>query len=162
MGLFKKLKKGIKGVRKALHLPALTIGNAVKLGAAAGLGGPVGLAAAAVKSKLQSAAIGGVKRVLRSKAEKAVVSRVQKLLPGTAGPFPTAVAHPGGAPIVAAARAASPAGRRLRRAAPRKAKSSGKPSKRRAPTGGKDFKALSASWRAAGKPGTWLAWVKSH
>jgi len=39
-------------------------------------------------------------------------------------------------------------------------KSNGK--KRQAPKGGKDFKALSVAWRKAGKPGTWLAWVKSH
>jgi hypothetical protein len=42
--------------------------------------------------------------------------------------------------------------------APRKASSG----KRAAPKGGKDFKALSVSWNAAGKPGTWLAWVKAH
>lgn len=33
---------------------------------------------------------------------------------------------------------------------------------RRAPTGGKDLKGLSVSWRAAGKPGRWIDWVKSH
>lgn len=52
-------------------------------------------------------------------------------------------------------------------AAPKRKKAAAKakaPSgaKRKAPKGGKDFKALSASWKAAGKPGTWLAWVKSH
>ncbi len=48
--------------------------------------------------------------------------------------------------------------------APKQAKKARKaPSgKRSPPKGGKDFKALSASWKAAGKPGTWLAWVKSH
>lgn len=33
-------------------------------------------------------------------------------------------------------------------------------SKRKAPTGGLDLKALSASWKAAGKPGTWQGWIK--
>lgn len=32
-------------------------------------------------------------------------------------------------------------------------------SKRKAPTGGLDMKALSKSWRAAGKPGTWREWL---
>jgi len=33
---------------------------------------------------------------------------------------------------------------------------------RRPPTGGLDLKALSASWRAAGKPGTWQGWIKAN
>jgi hypothetical protein len=33
---------------------------------------------------------------------------------------------------------------------------------RRAPTGGPALKGLSVSWRAAGKPGRWIDWVKSH
>lgn len=32
---------------------------------------------------------------------------------------------------------------------------------RKPPKGGLDLKALSASWKAAGKPGTWIGWVKS-
>ena len=35
-------------------------------------------------------------------------------------------------------------------------------SKRKAPTGGLDLKALSASWKAAGKPGTWQEWIKAN
>jgi len=35
-------------------------------------------------------------------------------------------------------------------------------SKRKPPTGGLDLKALSVSWKAAGKPGRWIDWVKSH
>jgi len=33
---------------------------------------------------------------------------------------------------------------------------------RRPPSGGLDLKALSASWRAAGKPGTWQGWIKAN
>jgi hypothetical protein len=42
------------------------------------------------------------------------------------------------------------------------AKPAAKGGKRTAPSGGKDFKALSASWKKAGKPGKWIDWVKSH
>lgn len=35
-------------------------------------------------------------------------------------------------------------------------------SRRKPPKGGKDLKALSASWKAAGKPGRWIDWVKTH
>lgn len=34
--------------------------------------------------------------------------------------------------------------------------------KRAPPTGGLDLKALSASWKAAGKPGTWQGWIKAN
>ncbi len=34
--------------------------------------------------------------------------------------------------------------------------------KRKAPTGGLDLKAISKAWHAAGKPGTWLGYIKSH
>lgn len=43
--------------------------------------------------------------------------------------------------------------------APRKASTG---AKRKPPTGGLDLKALSRSWNAAGKPGKWIDWVKSH
>lgn len=36
------------------------------------------------------------------------------------------------------------------------------PSKRRAPRGGLQLRAMAAEWRAAGKPGTWLGWIKSN
>jgi len=36
------------------------------------------------------------------------------------------------------------------------------PRRRRPPTGGLDLKALSASWKKAGKPGTWQAWISAN
>lgn len=30
------------------------------------------------------------------------------------------------------------------------------------PAGGLDLKAMAAQWRAAGKPGTWLGWIKAN
>jgi hypothetical protein len=34
--------------------------------------------------------------------------------------------------------------------------------RRKPPTGGLDLKALSASWKAAGKPGTWQGWIAAN
>jgi hypothetical protein len=34
--------------------------------------------------------------------------------------------------------------------------------RRKPPTGGLDLKALSVSWRAAGKPGTWQGWIAAN
>lgn len=157
------LSKGIKKARKALHLPAITLGNVAK-GAAAlstgGLGaGALALGAQAIRSKLKSAGVGAIKQVIKSKAEKALHDRTAQLLPPVVAPNTAspAVARPGGAPLraaVARARAAASAPRRRRRAraaAPR-----------RAPTGGLDLRALSASWKAAGKPGTWMDWIRTH
>lgn len=59
--------------------------------------------------------------------------------------------------MLAAARTA----RTARRKGPKKGKGK-RGGGRRAPTGGLDLKAASVSWRAAGKPGKWLDWVKSH
>lgn len=164
MGFFKSLKKAVKGVRKGLHLPAITLGNVAKVAGAAAVGGPLAGAAAVLKSRLKSAAVGGIKQVVRSKAEKALVSKIAKLAPTLAAASSKAVARPGGAPISGAAAGAAA---KLRRAThsrrKRRAKPLGAPRKpRKAPTGGLDLKALSVSWKAAGKPGKWLDWVKSH
>lgn len=35
-------------------------------------------------------------------------------------------------------------------------------SKRKPPSGGLNLKAISASWKAAGKPGTWRQWIKAN
>ena len=44
----------------------------------------------------------------------------------------------------------------------RKAKRAPSGKKRAPPKGGLDLKALSASWKAAGKPGTWQGWIKAN
>jgi hypothetical protein len=46
-----------------------------------------------------------------------------------------------------------------RKKAKRKAPSG---AKRKAPTGGLNLKALSASWKKAGKPGTWQGWIRDN
>lgn len=164
MGLFKSIKKGVSRLRKNLHLPALTLGNAVKAaGAIAVPGGALGAVAGSVlRSKLKSAGIAGGKQILRTKAAKALVSRVAKLAP-PAGASSQATTMPGGAPLSptrALARKSPTTSHRRRKGRGKATKAAG--TKRRAPTGGLDLKALSASWRAAGKPGRWIDWVKSH
>lgn len=54
-------------------------------------------------------------------------------------------------------RAAAPKPAPKRATKPAAARSGRKP-----PTGGLDLKALSASWRAAGKPGTWQGWIAQN
>lgn len=51
-----------------------------------------------------------------------------------------------------------------KKAAPRKAARvpTRTPSKRRAPRGGLQLRAMAAEWRAAGKPGTWQGWIKTN
>lgn len=163
MGLFKSLKKAVHGLRKGLGLPAITLGNVAKVAGAAAIGGPLAGAAAVLKSRLKSAAVGGVKQVLRSKAEKALVSKVARLAPSfsIAKASSKAIARPGGAPISGAAAGAAA---KLKRAthSRRKKRTAAPRTKRRAPTGGLDLKALSVSWKAAGKPGKWIDWVKAH
>lgn len=68
---------------------------------------------------------------------------------------------------------AMPGGASLRKKAPKRRKTTAKAkkpkatkkasgSKRKPPSGGLNLKALSASWKAAGKPGTWQQWIKAN
>ncbi|MGV0982832.1 MAG: hypothetical protein ACOYB0_10775 [Polynucleobacter sp.] len=72
---------------------------------------------------------------------------------------------------------AMPGGSSLRKKSPKRRKSAAakkratqakngreflKRAKRAAPKGGLDLKKLSASWKAAGKPGTWQGWIKAN
>ena len=170
MGLFKKLKKVVKKVRKGLGLPALTVGNTLKaVGGIAVPGGALGAVAGSVlRSKLKSAAIGGGKHVIRSKAARALVDRVVRLAPPTASAS-AAQTMPGGAPLSSAAERRNAKTARAVRSRRPKAAPRGKASKprrrssgRKPPTGGLNLKALSASWKAAGKPGRWIDWVKAN
>jgi hypothetical protein len=159
------LKRFLKKARKAVGLPAITLRNAAKVAAVAGTGGlggaGVALGAKVIRSRLKSAAVGGVKQVIRSKAEKALHDRTAQLIPaGSAASRPKATAMPGGARLAGELR--SLVRRRRRRSVAATSAPAATGTKRKAPTGGLDLKALSASWRAAGKPGKWLDWIKSH
>jgi len=46
--------------------------------------------------------------------------------------------------------------------APTRSRKGKKGRKGHAPTGGLDLKALSASWKAAGKPGSWPQWIQAN
>jgi hypothetical protein len=156
------LKRFLKKARKALHLPAITLGNVAKVAGAAATGGlgagALALGGAALKSKLKSTAIGGIKQVLRTKAQTTLAKKLRQLTPASATGAPKATTMPGGAPLT---RVVAAVGQRRKRAAARPKKAPTR-AKRAPPKGGKDFKALSASWKAAGKPGKWLDWIKSH
>lgn len=78
-----------------------------------------------------------------------------------------AVAMPGGAPIKESRSARK--GSTARRSSSRgsqgtrpKTKSPKTSSKRRPPSGGLDLAALSKSWAAAGRPGTWRGWIAKN
>lgn len=158
-----KLSKLVKKARKKLKLPPLTLGTAAKVGAAVATGGLPALGTAVVLSKLKNAAVGGVKQAIKSKAAKVLSKRTAILTPPiTASPAkPKATHRPGGAAMKAAVAALGP---RAAAARPRVKKARAKASGggRKPPKGGKDLKALSASWKAAGKPGKWIDWVKTH
>ena len=92
-------KKAFKKLRKGLGIPAITLGNVAKVGAAVATGGvgagALALGGAALKSKLKNAAVGGIKQVIRSKAQKALVNRIKVKAPtivpisaGTSKPEP--------------------------------------------------------------------------
>lgn len=166
------LKKLFKKTRKALGLPALTLGTAAKLGAAVATGGvgagALALGAGALKSKLKSAAVSGIKQVVRSKAQKAILAKARavakpSIVPISAGTSkPPAQTMPGGAPLVKP-RLVKP--RKVAAAKPKKARTAtntGSKGKRTPPKGGKDLKAIAAKWRAAGKPGKWIDYVKAN
>jgi hypothetical protein len=164
-------KKAFKKLRKGLHLPAVTLGNVGKAAAVAGItaatgGAGAGLSAVAL-SKLKSAAVGGLKQHLRTKAQKLLAKKIIAKVPKAVKALPAST-MPGGAPLKAAVtRAVSAGKRRAKAAVKRRVKAAvgaakGAAKKRSAPKGGKDFKALSAAWKAAGKPGKWIDWVKSH
>jgi hypothetical protein len=160
-------KRAFKKLRKQLHLPAVTLGNVGKAAAVAGLTAATGGAGAGLSvialSKLKSSAVGGLKQVIRTKAAKALAKRVILKHPKVVAAAERAVTMPGGAPLKAVARVRKTVARvkrRVKAAAGAPAPTTSK--KRGAPKGGKDFKALSAAWKAAGKPGKWIDWVKSH
>ena len=163
-------KKLFKKTRKALGIPAITLGNVAKVGAAVATGGvgagALALGGAALKSKLKNAAVGGIKQVLRSKAQKALVNRIKvsapAIVPISAGTSkPRAATMPGGAPLKGIT-VSAPRRRKVAAAKVKKAPAKRSGSGRKPPKGGKDLKALSKSWNAAGKPGKWIDWVKTH
>lgn len=71
---------------------------------------------------------------------------------------PTPLTMPGGAPLRGKTRSA-PKKRRMKKA---KATRTSSGTKRKAPGGGLDLKAIAAMWRAQGKPGKWIDFIKKN
>lgn len=59
-------------------------------------------------------------------------------------------------------KAASVSRRPATRTPTRRRRATGTGARRRPPPGGLDFRAMSAEWKAAGKPGTWQEWIRSN
>jgi hypothetical protein len=153
------IRKNKKGLKKTLKIGARVVLAGVTRGKSEKVISQAKSIGAAVKTYR-----GLTKR--HNKSENAALAKAMSVQRPTVVPIKAmpATTMPGGAPLkgVRAAkrtRAAKPAAAAKAPKRPRKARSGGK---RPPPKGGKDFKALSASWKAAGKPGTWLGWVKSH
>ena len=169
-------------------LKKLARSKLVRLGVRAGLGAITGGASAAAIRTAQAAAapirrLRAIKRAegvgkveplsVRAQLEKSAVVQ-----PGQMKTFTQATAMPGGAPIPRgylgrAVQAGRKAVRRAHKATAKAVRRAGKgPSGpevgkrrgggRRPPSGGLDLKGLSASWKAAGKPGSWQSWIASH
>jgi hypothetical protein len=157
------LSKFVSKHKKALLTGARVIAAGVTRGKSEKIVGQLKGIGAAVKVYK-----GATKRP--TKSEAAVAAKAATL--GTPNIVPIssvkATTMPGGAKLKGVSLGGSTSRKRAsvvaapRKKAAAKARKPASGAKRKAPKGGKDFKALSASWKAAGKPGTWLAWVKSH
>lgn len=147
------LSKVIKKAKKPLL-------GALRTGLAAATGGTSEAVIRAAGTVKKAAELAGINRKLKAlPAVKLAEAKYSVPVP-TSATSVTATTMPGGAPLGKRAAPGKP-----KKAKAKKTKSAAKSSagkKRGPPKGGKDFKALSASWKAAGKPGTWLSWVKSH
>lgn len=157
-------KAAFKKLRKKVGLPAITLGTTGRVVAAAVTRGKsekvvqqlkgVGAALKAVKGaplpRITKAEAAHVIKTFKARAPRVVpISSVQ------------ATTAPGGAPLAKKAprrRAAAKAKAPRAAKAPRRASGGG----RKPPKGGLDLKALAASWRAAGKPGSWRDWIKKN
>lgn len=164
--LAKKAGKFVKKHRKSIELGARVVAAGITRGKSEKVVSQLKGVGAAVKTYK------GLKKVA-TKAETALAEKIAKLAPPKVVPISAAPATtmPGGAPLRGVKRAPGvvaprKAAKRARVVKPRKM-AAAKPRKaagarRGPPKGGKDFKALSASWKKAGKPGKWIDWVKSH
>lgn len=142
--LIKKVKKPLLGAARG----ALSIATGGLSEKAVALGSGI---AKAVKVKK------AVKGLL--KAPKLQLAESKYSIPApTSGVGVQATAMPGGASL----RKKAPKRRKATKAKKPKAAAKKSGTKRKAPTGGLNLKALSASWKAAGKPGTWQQWIKAN
>lgn len=142
MGLKRFLKKAVKlGGKIAKPLLATTPVGQVALRAQTAFKSLGGNLKAARLGKIQPLSV-------RSTVEKIAAAGPAKRL---RVPFPTRKAASRPRPI-------SANGSKM----PQNGKTANGKGKRVPPKGGLDLKRMAAEWRAAGKPGTWLGWIKSN
>ena len=167
MGFFKKLGRGLKKAAKPLLKKVVL--KAARLGAGIVTGGLSEKAISVGKT------VGAVlkKGKKQSKSVAAMLGRFDGMTSPKLATTASATTMPGGAPlkritIAASSRRALGSRRKPPKRLPKgkvpkapRMATAGK-SKRKAPSGGLDLKGLSASWKAAGKPGTWQGWISSH
>lgn len=151
MGFFKKLGKIGKKAFKLVARPALSIATAGLSEKAIALGKNIGSLVKGARGDIAS-------RTLTKIPKPQLQALILKTKIGTPGI--AAQTMPGGARI-AGKGLASPKRRKAVKKAPKRVAAA--KVKRPKGTGGiKDFKALSASWNAAGKPGKWIDWVRTQ
>ena len=152
LSLKKLVRKAGRFVKKRAGTIALTA-----------LAGAPGLAAGAVRGFVARKALSVAKSMGRKRAGRVTVKSIVPALKlasidqlGPRVPTTLPISMPGGAPLARV--------RKSRRRAPRAAPAAaGAPKKgRKPPTGGLDLKRIAAQWRAEGKPGKWIDYVKAH
>lgn len=151
------LSKIVKKAKKPLL-------GAVRLGLSAATGGASERVIGAVGKIKTAAKVRGINKKLAELPAVKLAESKYTLPTPTSSVSVSATTMPGGAKLKGSA--PKPRAKKARIAkAPKKASSKRKaPSgaKRKPPTGGLNLKALAASWRAAGKPGSWQAWIKAN
>lgn len=151
------LSKIVKKVKKPLL-------GAVRLGLSSATGGVSERVIGAVGAVKKAAQIRGINKKLSELPAVKLAESKYTLPTPTKSVSVSATTMPGGAKLKGSA--PKPRAKKARVTKAAKKASSGRktPSgaKRKPPTGGLNLKALSASWRAAGKPGSWQQWIKDH
>lgn len=155
MSLFKKLGKAVKKLAKSK-----VISTAVRAGTGIATGGASEAALRGLKVAKQLGQ--SLRSPNKSKQVEVAIAKLDALpKPTVKNASATPQFRPGGQRI----NASSSAPRRKVAAMPKakkaKAPKAKKKSTRKAPSGGLDLKALAAQWRAAGKPGKWIDFVKA-
>jgi len=168
MGLFGSILKGIGKVAKA-GLSVATHGVSDKVISAAKSFG-VKLTAKRQKPKLNTEQETALINKMGQALPRVRITEVQDDMRSGGGLIGTYKRKPAykskrsGVSVRSAAsngtRAAAPRALPAPRKRAKRAASSG--AKRAPPPGGLDLSAMAAAWRSAGKPGTWIGWIKSN
>lgn len=151
MSFLKKLAKGVKKLTKSKVISA-----AVRAGTGIATGGASEAALRGLKVAKQLGQ--SLKSPNKSKQVEMAMAKLDAM------PRPqvrTATAKPSAMPGGATIRAGSSTRRKVA-ATRKKVRQAKAKSGRKAPSGGLDLKKLAAAWRAQGKPGKWIDFVKAN